>query len=444
MKFQFKFPRTEEHILSNGLNIIWLPDFSQPVLTVTLQIPNGRHRDPFGLEGTAELAASLMMKGIPSLTSEEFSERFENAGATLFTEVKEEYMIFGVRMLNRAANDIIPVFWEMIYNPALDNTEFKRLKREMVTGLQAEFSDPGTLASRHFLGELFGSSHPAGRNHSIFSVKGITLEHIKEYYKTYISPDKSQLIVAGARETSEMQNQWEKQFESWKNDAGYPPDAEKKQPALTENRIRIIDKPEYSQTTLIIGHPCIHELHEQKVNLAVANFIFGGGNFSSRLMKRMRTETGRTYSIASALNSHKEYGVFTIATSTQNNQLESVINSIFDVYKDYVKNGATESEIEKAKQFAAGNMAFELEGLSNIVEKLIWLRFYGRDNSFLESYEKLFLPINTSSIKDALQKHFLYESFVIIAVGKKIEIEKQLEQFGSVRCFNYQANPLVD
>jgi DNA-directed RNA polymerase len=275
-------------------------------------------------------------------------------------------------------------------------------------------------------------------------VKGITLEHIKEYFKTFVSPQKSQLIVAGACETADMKGQWEKLFESWGTRADLPSEPEKKQPVLTENRIRIIDKPEYSQTTLIIGHPGIHELHEQKVTLAVANFIFGGGNFSSRLMKRMRTETGRTYSIASALNSHKEYGVFTIATSTQNNQLESVINSVFDTYNNFVDNGATESEIEKAKQFAAGNMAFELEGLNNIVEKLLWLRFFGRDNSFIESYEKLFLPVNTTSIKEALQKDFSYKHFVIIAVGKKIEIEKQVEKFGSVRSFHYQANPLVD
>lgn len=441
---RFKFPPMKEYTLSSGLRIIWLPSFDQPVLTVSLQVPAGRHCDLFGLEGTAELTANLMLKGIPSLTSEEFSEKFEHAGATLFVEVKEEYIVFGVRMLNKAANEIVPIFWEMIGNPALDTSEFKRLKKEMITGLRAEFSDPSLLASRHFYAELFRSSHPAGRSHSINSIKSITLEHVKNFYKTYITPHRNQLIVAGAREVTEMQHEWEKLFESWSKEEKQLPDVEKTTPVLKENRIRIVDKPEFSQTTLLIGYPSINELHEKKVALAVANFILGGGNFSSRLMKRIRTETGRAYSIASVLNSHKEYGVFTIATSTQNNKLYSVITSIFDVYRDFVKNGATESEIEKAKQFAVGNMAFELEGLNNIIEKLLWLRFYERDNSFIESYESLILPVNTIAIKDALQKYFTSRSFVIIAVGKKSEIVDQLEEFGSVQSFHSHANPLTN
>lgn len=434
----------EEYTLSNGMGIILLPSFNQPVLTVTLQVPAGRHYDPFGLEGTAELCASLMLKGIPSLTSEEFTEKFEHVGATLFVEAKEGYIIFGVRMLNRAAKEILPLFWEMICNPALDSNEFKRLKREMVTGLRAELSDPSTLASRHFCAELFGPSHPAGRNHSINSVKGITLEQVKEFYKTYISPHKSQLIIAGAREVPEMQKDWEKLFEDWSKEEKQLPDIDKTIPELKENRIRIVDKPELSQTTLLIGHPSINELHEKKVPLAVANFIFGGGNFSSRLMKRIRTETGQTYSIASVLSTQKEYGVFMIATSTQNNKLDGVTSSIFDVYRDFVKDGATESEIEKAKQFAVGNMAFELEGINNIVDKLLWLRFFGRDNSFIESYESLILPVNAITIKDALQKYFTSENFVIVAVGKKSEIQNQLEKYGSVQSFHYQANPIVN
>ena len=441
---KFRFPPMEEYTLSNGMSIIWLQSFIQPVLTVTLQLPVGRHYDPVGLEGTTELCVSLMLKGIPSLTSEDFTQKFEQVGASLFVDAKEDYIIFGVRMLNRAANEILPFFWEMICNPAFDNNEFKRLKKEMITGLRAEYSDPSALASRHFCAELFGPLHPGGRNHSINSVKGVTLEQVKEFYKTYIRPQKSLLIVAGAREVPQMQKDWEKLFAAWSKEEKQLPGIDKTIPQLKENRIRIVDKPELSQTTVLIGYPSICELHEKKVALAVANFIFGGGNFSSRLMKRIRTETGRTYSISSVLSTHKEYGVFTIATSTQNSKLEGVISSIFDAYRDFVKAGATESEIEKAKQFAIGNMAFELEGINSIIEKLLWLRFYGRENSYIESYESLISPLNAVEIKDALQKHFTSENFVIVAAGKKSETLSQLETFGSVHAFHYQADPIVN
>lgn len=442
MKFNYTFPPMKEYTMPNGIRIIWLPDFSHPVLTVTLQIPAGRHLDPVSLEGAAELTTGLMLKGTPSLSSEAFAEKFENTGATLFAEAKGECITFGVRMLIKASDDIVPLFWKMICNPALDSNEFKRLKKEMLTGLKAEYSDPPILANRHFYAELFGASHAAGRNHSVDSVKRIALEHVKKFYNRYICPKDGTLIVAGALKTSDMQKKWEKLFLSWNKEAKAVTTIDKTIPALKENRIRVIDKPELSQTTLLLGHPCINELHEKKITLAIANYILGGGNFSSRLMARIRSETGQTYGIASLLACYSNYGVFTISSSTQNNQLNSVITSIFDVYKNYTENGATESEIEKAKQFATGNMAFELEGLNNVVEKLLWLRYFGRDNSYIESFDSLISPVDTTTVKDVLQEHFASENFVVVAVGKKSEILKQLESFGSVQCFKCRANPL--
>jgi len=432
-----------EYTLKNGIKCIWLSDFYQPVLTVTLQVPRGKHCDPETLEGTAELAVSLMEKGPASLSGEDFVERLENSGATLFADVKEEYIIIGIRLLQRAADEIIPLFWEMICSPAFDIKEFNRLKKEMITGLQAEFSDPSTLAGKHFSAELFGSSHPAGRMHSIESVKRITLQNVKDFFTSCVAPGGCQMIVAGAMKTDDMRKKWETLFESWNRESKEVQTRYEPLPYLIENRIRIIDKSEYSQTTLILGHQCINELHEQKVSLAIANYILGAGNFSSRLMKRIRTEAGRTYSIASMLSCRKNYGVFSIGTSTQNNQLKTVLNSVLDVYNTFVNEGATDSEIDKAKQFAAGNMAFELEGLNNVVEKLLWMRFFGRDNSYIESYESLIDPVNAASLKKALHEHMRFTNFVIIAVGKKNDILDQMESFGRVTCFNYRSNPLT-
>ncbi len=250
------------------------------------------------------------------------------------------------------------------------------------------------------------------------------------------------MVIAGDGSTAAMKKEFENLFVEWQKESDCAPSVSDSLPALSENRIRIIDKPDFSQTTILMGHTSIHELHHNKIPLAIANYILGGGNFSSRLMARIRSEMGRTYGIASQLSCLKSYGIFSIGSSTQNNQVQGVITSILDVYDNFVSSGPTESEIDKAKQFAAGNMAFELEGLNNIVEKLLWLRFYGRDNAYIESFDSLISPIDSEGIRDALQKNFMSENFVIIAVGKRIEIEKQLEKFGNTQLFNCRDNPL--
>ena len=441
MTFEYTFPPMKEYVLANGLRIIWLSEFTHPVITITLQIPIGKMHDPVSLEGISDLTVNLMSKASQSLPSEQFSEKFENAGVSLHTDTREEYLIFGARMLYNVSEDIIPHFWEMIVNPAFDKNDFKQVKKEMITGLKVEFSNNEIIANRHFFAQLFGSSHFAGRAVTLNSVKKINIMHVKDFYENYIAPQDSILIVAGALSVENMQKTWEKLFSGWekKNLPKFPNN--NSIPSLKSNKIRLINKPEYSQTTVLLGHESINELHRDKVSLAVANYILGGGNFSSRLMAEIRSATGQTYGINSQLLCLKNYGIFTISTSTQNHQLKSVLTSIMDVYKKFVETGPTENEIEKAKQFASGNMAFELEGLNSVVEKLLWLRFFRRDNSYLEQYESLILPVSQDQILNSLHNQFKSDNFVIIAVGKRNEIQSQLESFGKIAYYSGHESP---
>lgn len=442
MNFSFTFPDMKEKKLSNGIHSTWLPDFAHPIITVTLLIPVGRYADPAGLEGVSELTVGLMQKGTKSLTAEAFSEKLEQTGASIFIDVKDECLTIGVRMLSKVAVEIVPLFWDMVCNPAFDKGEFSRIKKEMITGLNAEYADPGTLAGKHFNAELFGPLNPAGRKHTVYTVKNIKLEHIKEFYSSWIAPQESNIIIAGAMDAEEMQKNWEDLFVTWQKGEPQRQKIDVTVPPLPGNRIRIVDKPELSQTTLLLGHSCVDELHDKKIALSLANFILGAGNFSSRLMSRVRSDTGQTYGISSQIYSNKKLGSFAISTSTQNNQIKEVLTAIFDVYNEFTEKGATESEIEKAKQFATGNMAFELEGINNIVEKLLWLRFYGRENSYIEAYDSHLEPITCDMLKDSLQKYLKSEYFIIIAVGRQNEILEHLSTYGKVQSFKCRANPV--
>jgi hypothetical protein len=45
----------------------------------------------------------------------------------------------------------------------------------------------------------------------------------------------------------------------------------------------------------------------------------------------------------------------------------------------------TGAELENAKRFAIGNMAFQLEGITNLVERCSWLTFYNRPAGYIET-----------------------------------------------------------
>jgi len=429
----------DEFGIASGLKVICMPDHEQSGCVVALQLPVGRFSDPPGREGLCEITCGLLSKGSAGYTADAFAEKLENAGATLFSDVGEEYCVLGIRMLASSARSLMPLFIEMISGPRFAKEEFARLRQEMITGLQAETADTSLIALRHFYSALAGKEHPAGRFQSVQSLKTITIAEVKEFFSDYFSPINALCVVAGDYDRELLKQFVTGQFSPWEHAFG------KKAviaPSLQHDRgramVRIVNKPDVTQTSLAIGHASPGEKCPEKNALLLANHIFGGGNFSSRLMARIRSAGGKTYGIASQLLSETDFGAFMISTATQNSQLGEVLTSIFEEYRRFCKDGVTAEELEKARKFAVGNMAFQLEGIGAVVDKLLWLRFYGRPRAYIERFEEIISSIDVVAVNSAIHMHMSPENLVIAAVGKTAEIHDQLKPFGNIKNYHFR------
>lgn len=439
MDFSYKFPEMKEFVAENGLKIILIPNRMQPVITAALRICNGSLNDDDGFEGTSELLSGLIQKGNENLDPEEFSEIFESKGAIVSANVKEEYVTYSMRTLVKYQKELAPLFKDMIIKPALDKKEFGIIKKELLTGFKAELSSPSVLAASHFNAELFGRDHAAGRIKSIKSIKAISLKNIKNYYNENYKPEGSFLVVSGDASVDELESIWGTIFNDWSNTKGDSLDESIDEiPKREKTSIRLIDKPELTQTTIMLGHEIPGEKDDNRLSIAIANYILGGGNFSSRLMKKVRTELGNTYGISSHVWASRNFGTFSITTSTRNDSLKQVLDTIINCVSEMINNGVEEDELIKAKQYALGSMAFELEGLENVIEKLLWLRFTDRDNSYIENASERLKKIDVKSINYVIKEYFKTENLIISATGKRAEIENILTDFGDVSCYNFR------
>jgi zinc protease len=437
MAFSFKFPEFHETVLDNGLRLILLPDHEQEGLVAAMQFPFGRFCDEPGKEGVAESVIALLQKGTKQCHFDQFSSKLEFEGASLFAEVGEEHTGIGIRMLSKSSKELIPLFLDMVITPALDTKEFDRIKKEMVTALHAETVEPSIIANRHFFVELVGKGHPAGRFHSLDAIKKITLDDIKKFYCEHIGPNNAIMVVAGDFEIADFNEKYLKSIQQWGSEKQietcYAPAVE-----TSKKAFRLIDKNDTTQTTLVMGHCMPGELSPYRRPLALANYIFGAGNFSSRLMTSIRSKVGRTYGISSQIAAERIFGAFTISTSTQNNQLGAMVDAILEQYNEFYSNGITTAELDRAKKFAIGNMAFQLEGIGNIAEKLMWLRFYGYPDSYIEQFDIMLNDITLDNVNEAIKKHFIPEKLIIVAVGKRNEIDEQLKKFGAFSGYHFR------
>jgi zinc protease len=381
-----------------------------------------------------------MQKGAGALTSEQFADRMEQTGATLFAETGDEHIVIGCKMLSHHADTVVPLFWEMICDPRFDEGELSRLKREIITGLQAETSDANALAHKHFYPLVCGKNHPAGRMHSIASIKRIGITEIRSFYSNYFLPADAVLVVAGDGATQEGGG-WRSLFQTWTGVRGAPPSKGGPIPELTETSIKLIDKHDITQTYFMIGHPAPGELVVDRNALALANYVLGGGNFSSRLMERVRSDKGKTYGISSQIMCNRDCGIFMVSTATLSGQTTEVLTTILDVYHEFSAHGVTDAELMKAKEFAIGNMAFQMEGIGNITDKVLWLSLYGRPLSYIERFDEMIAAMDKDAVNQAIVRYLSSKYFAVTAVGRKEEVGPQLSGFGKVTTVNFRSAP---
>ena len=382
-----------------------------------------------------------MQKGTVRRTFEEFSSIFENTGSVLFAEAGEESLVLGCRALSRYSEEVLPAFWEMVTEPGLRNKEFNLIKREEIAALQAESTDPGSLANRHFSAQLFGKAHPAGRFHSAATIRAMRLEDIVEFHRTTIVPQGALLVVAGDFSAAAMTNRFRPLFEGWNPGSNslrtaQPPASIPAHPGRTV--IRCIEKNDLTQVSFMVGHLLPGELHPQHNHIAIVNHILGGGNFSSRLMAEVRTRLGHSYSASSHVATCRRFGILTMSAASQTGRAVAMLEAALAVYRGISEKRITADELDKAKRFAVGNLAFQLEGIGNLVEKLLWLKLFNREQSYIENFASTVEAIDLDAVNQAVAEHFSSKSFVIVAVGQVKKLAPAFRSLGEVREYHFR------
>jgi len=446
MNAHFHFPQAAEYKLQNGAHLTLMPDYEQQTAVVCFLFPVGRAQDAAGEESCCEHLVQLMTKGTQKRDFETFSQQLESAGTSLFFEPGDEHVIFGARCLAKSLDQAIEMLWEMITAPELNADELKRIKKESLTALQASSAEASVLAARHFSAQLFGKNHPLGRVQTSRTIRKVKADTLKRFYETWIRPQGMQVIVAGAFEVESSLHRWMQLFSSWDHTETQQPHYIDPPESYGYETVRLIDKPDLSQSTIMLGHAMPGELDENKISCALGNYILGGGNFSSRLMKRIRSEKGRTYGISSAYSTLRTMGTLSISTATKNENVVEMIELILQELRRFSIEGITHDELDKARKYIVGDLSFQLEGIHNLAEKWLWLKQYERTFAYISGFPALLNSLSLTKVNSVISRHFRPDDLQIVVVGKRKEIEPLLnpyfEKMGKkIKNYSWRANP---
>ncbi len=412
--------------LDNGLTVILVENHELPTVTFSLQLA----LEPIlegTLSGTASLAGGLLRAGTNTRTKAELDKEIDFVGADISTGPS---FIQG-SSLKKHQDKVLELMSDILYNPVFPQEEFDKLKKQTLSSLAMSSTDPNSIASTVANVLRFGNNHPYGEPTTEQTIGNVTLDGVKNYYKTYFNPGIGYLIMVGDLKLSEAKVLAGKYFASWKPN----PVSFKKYDdpaAFKGNRVAVVNKSGAVQSVITITNIFHLKPGDPDVLPAyVMNNILGGGVFSGRLMMNLREKRAYTYGAGSSLTSDKLLGVFSASAQVRNSVTDSAVTQFLFEMKRMRDEPVTMEDITLTKNVMAGEFGRSLENPSTLATFALNTVRYNLPLDYYATYLERLDKITIADVQAMAKKYLQPENCIILVVGNKNEVAGKLTGFAS-------------
>ena len=200
------------------------------------------------------------------------------------------------------------------------------------------------------------------------TVQNLCLDDIVSFYKTCFRPAYANIGVSGDITVQRFEELVESQFADHTFSSIRPKVALPAPRTLSGQTIILMDKPERSQTQVLLGHSTVPAGHPDMVPLAVGNTAFGG-TFTSRLMQEVRVKRGWSYGAYSGFSVGRELSTYHVNFYPKTEDTIPALKLVLDLIQTLTKEGLPEEELAFARAGQSMGLAFGSVAAGDVMER---------------------------------------------------------------------------
>jgi len=410
--------------LDNGLKVIVVENHKLPRVSYQLTLAN----DPI-LEGEqagyVSMAGDLMATGTSTRTKAEIDADIDYIGARLNTSASGMF----ASSLKKHGDKLLEVMTDVLYNPSFPTEEFEKLKKQTLSGLESDKTDPNSMAANTAAVLNYGKDHPYGEVVTTGTVENIKLESCKEYYNTYFKPNNAYLIIVGDIDEKEAKAKAEQYFGDWKQ--GEVPQPTYAMPtAPSETKVSIANKDGAVQSVIRVTYPVdLQPGADDLVKARVMNNILGGGIFSGRLMQNLREDKAYTYGARSQLSADDLVGNFNAYASVRNEVTDSSVTEFMYELRRLRDEPITVEDLKLVKSSMTGSFGRSLESPQTMARFALNTFRYKLPKDYYQTYLQRLDAVTIADVQAMAQKYIKPDNANIVVVGAADDIAEKLLQF---------------
>ncbi len=396
-------------------------------ITVSILIKGGNSLDYFSKSGVASLTSTLINKGIKGMSAMEIADKLDSMGTSFLSTTGKDAVFINLWTLKENFKKSMNLLKKFIIEPSFPTDEIEREKEKTLSSLFQKLDSPADLSSYVFEKYIY-ENHPYGNLPTPESISNIQREDIVSFYNNYYRKSNLFIVFAGNLNLKEVKRELT-DFDNLNNN----PTNIKNIPEVEElknNRIILFNKPDAMQSQIRYGFTSIKRKNENYESLKVANYILGGGGFSSRLLLKVRSEAGLTYSISSSIKANLYGGKFVISSFTKHDTTVKALELSEKVLKDFIKTGVTDRELGDAISYYTGNIPLSLETPADIAYKVLYSELYSLGKNHIKEEMEKIRKVKPEDIKDVSRSFLNKDKRLITIVGNYDKLKKNINDFG--------------
>ena len=430
---EVSFPQVQKETLSNGLNIVLAERHAIPVVSFRLMVNAGYAADQNVKPGTAKLTLDMMDEGTKKLNALEISEKLSLLGANLATGSNLDYSVVSLNSLKANLDASLELFADVVLNPSFPESDFDRLKKNLLVSIQREKVTPVQMALRVLPQLYYGKDNAYGNpltgSGTEESVTSINKEDLIKFKNDWFKPNNATIVVVGDITMAELKPKLENLFKDWKT--GNVP--MKKIGNVEPNKkpvVYIMDKPGSQQSIIFAGYVAPKRSADDEIPIRTFMDILGG-IFTSRINMNLREDKHWSYGAWAILWDTKAQRPFFVYAPIQTDKTkESMIEIQKELDGIIGDKPITKEEFEKDKENQTLSLPGQWETIAAVSGSVTDIVTYNLPDDYYSKYSSLVESQTLIEVQDAAKKIVHPNQLIWVVVGDRAKIEDSVKSLG--------------
>ena len=404
----FKLITPRENELTNGIRLFFVPGGSQDVLKIEMVFQAGRWFE--GSPAAAYFATHMLSKGTKGKSSFAIASIFDQYGAHLEVSPGLDFVSVSLYALTKNLKPVLDLLVEVASEPVFPEREYAQLQSLFIQNLNINNEKTSYVASLTFRKNLFGNTHPYGKEIEEPYVKALEKTEIEKHFANFFH---SPLVFVAGKIDAETSTHILKTLQQLPT--GKPPDPIRHKVDVQPTS-QYLERDGSVQSSVRMGKRSILRSHPDYVPVLFVSHVLGG-YFGSRLMKNIREEKGLTYGISASVHGLKYDSYLVIGADVNKQNAHLTFAEIRKELKNLRTAAISTGEMETARNHFIGSLQAEITTPFAHAEKIKTITLFDLQKDHYQEMITTIESITPSDVASISEQYLHEDSFFQVAVG---------------------------